>query len=64
MASTRSTTGGQGNSITSPLAQLSEDGREVEARLIPQIYKAGERTVKRDWRMARAWLKGELSKPS
>jgi len=26
------------------------------------VLRIGERTVKRDWSMARAWLKGELSK--
>jgi RNA polymerase sigma-70 factor, ECF subfamily len=27
-----------------------------------EVLKTSERTVKRDWTMARAWLKGELSK--
>jgi RNA polymerase sigma factor (sigma-70 family) len=29
---------------------------------IALVLKVTERTVKRDWSMARAWLKGELSK--
>ena len=29
---------------------------------IAEVLKVAERTVKRDWSMARAWLKGELSK--
>jgi len=31
---------------------------------IAAVLQLGERTVKRDWSMARAWLKGELSKQS
>jgi RNA polymerase sigma-70 factor, ECF subfamily len=31
---------------------------------IAYVLEASERTVKRDWTMARAWLKLELSKPS
>lgn len=30
---------------------------------IAEVLKISVRTVKRDWRMARAWLKAELSKP-
>ena len=39
MASTRSAAGRLDNSITALLTQLSEGNREVEARLIPQIYE-------------------------
>jgi hypothetical protein len=77
MSGTHLAAGGPENSITTLLAQLSESNRAVEARLISQIHEelrglsfeklasvlqAGVQTVKRDWRMARAWLKLELSK--
>ncbi len=63
MANMRSTAaGGLDNSITALLTQLSEDNREIEARLSPQAYEAAERTAKRDWSMVRAWLKSGVSK--
>ena len=65
MAGTRSAAGGMDNSITALLTQLSERNRDAEARLTPQIHEEFSRVaghyVKRDWSMARAWLKGELS---
>jgi len=62
MANMRSTAAGLDNSISALLTQLSENNREIEGRLSPQVYEAAERTAKRDWSMARAWLKGGISK--
>ncbi len=53
MASTRSTAGGQDTSITALLGQLSEGNREVEARLIPQIYEELRRVAGRYMRFER-----------
>jgi RNA polymerase sigma factor (sigma-70 family) len=57
------------NDLLERLAQLSERAaRVVEMRVfagmtVPEIaaeLDVSERTVKGDWRMARAWLKAEL----
>src|SRR5271170_1666946 len=53
MASTRSMAGGPDNSITALLTQLSEGNREVEARLIPQIYDELRRVAGRYMRFER-----------
>jgi RNA polymerase sigma-70 factor (ECF subfamily) len=53
LASTRSTAGGQDTSITALLGQLSEGNREVEARLIPQIYEELRRVAGRYMRFER-----------
>jgi len=53
MASTRSMAGGPDNSITALLTQLSEGNREVEARLIPQIYDELRRVAGRYMRLER-----------
>jgi RNA polymerase sigma-70 factor, ECF subfamily len=53
MADARST-GGLDNSITALLVQLSKGNREVEARLIPQIYDELRRVAHRYMRLERA----------
>ena len=53
MSGTSSAAGGPDNSITSLLAQLSEGNREVEARLIPQIYDELRRLAGRYMRFER-----------
>ena len=53
MSGTSSAAGDPDNSITSLLAQLSEGNREVEARLIPQIYDELRRLAGRHMRFER-----------
>ena len=53
MASSRLTAGSPDNSITALLTQLSEGNREVEARLIPQIYDELRRLAGRYMRFER-----------
>jgi RNA polymerase sigma-70 factor, ECF subfamily len=54
MATARSTAGGPDSSITALLTQLSEGNRDVEARLIPQIYDELRRVAGRYMRRERA----------
>jgi RNA polymerase sigma factor (TIGR02999 family) len=53
MAGTRLAAGVTDNTITALLAQLSEGNREVEARLIPQIYKELRRLAAHYMRLER-----------
>jgi RNA polymerase sigma factor (TIGR02999 family) len=53
MAGTRSAAGVADNSITALLTQLSEGNREIEARLIPLLYKELRRLAAHYMRMER-----------